>query len=699
MKILSLILSALLIPGNSFAAIVSTVISTDTVHRTGDTMSGTLTNPAGFVGPLTGNASTATSVPQSGVNLSTVTTALAGKLSNTSAVPSNLIDLSTVTTALAGKLSNTAAVPANLIDLSTVTTALAGKLSNTSAVPANLIDLSTVTTALAGKQNSFVGVSSSCASGFYWNSGTWVNGVQTGGSCTASGGGGGSGHTISSSSGTAGSTLTTFSQRTGLDFGPGFTLSDDLGKDATRVNMTTGNGAMTSTKTIITTDQTFTGGGWTTFAASSVTIVSGNNKLMVLVSGTISDTGSGQVPQIAVFLDGQYIDAGQASGRGCASSREPGAGSIAYFPFQCTIITDTPVSAGSHTVQIGGRTTGSTGRMRCGTGTPENAAACYVQVVELGVITPAISVPASSSTLLTGSFTGDSTSKGLCVAGSTVTWTHNGGSLRLTLSNFGLIQGTGSDDARIGFLVNGDFLAPWKANQDGAMYNSFDATSLSNTGGNSFSVLAENISAGSKSACVSVWRDGGSSATLSCNPADSGQGSCWVGAEEVRNVAGTGDVASNANNTFSGTNTFTGQVNFQGVEVSTISANLAGISFPIQAVFNVAVATLTYVAGSNPIEVCYSGSMVNNQSGPTVNWSFLVDGAFVNGLSSTVGVLRADSYTTGISANASACYLIKAGVVSSGSHQFALTVHGGNNTGTLGCGGSCQALFSVRAVR
>lgn len=56
---------------------------------------------SGFFGDGSGLAQvTAVRVPPSGVDLSTVTTALGGKLSNTAAVPTNLVDLSTVTTAL-----------------------------------------------------------------------------------------------------------------------------------------------------------------------------------------------------------------------------------------------------------------------------------------------------------------------------------------------------------------------------------------------------------------------------------------------------------------------------------------------------------------------------------------------------------------------------------------------------------------------
>lgn len=54
--------------------------------------------------------------------------------------------------------------------------------SGTSSNPLG-VNFSTITTALAGKQASFTGISSACAAGFYLSSGTWSNGVTTGGGC------------------------------------------------------------------------------------------------------------------------------------------------------------------------------------------------------------------------------------------------------------------------------------------------------------------------------------------------------------------------------------------------------------------------------------------------------------------------------------------------------------------------------------
>lgn len=99
------------------------------------------------------------------------------------------VNFSTITDNLATKLSS-GAVPNNFVDLSTVTAQLNTKLSS-GPVPNNFIDLSTVTTALAGKANTFVGITSSCAAGYYLSSGTWANGITTGGGCVLASAGGG----------------------------------------------------------------------------------------------------------------------------------------------------------------------------------------------------------------------------------------------------------------------------------------------------------------------------------------------------------------------------------------------------------------------------------------------------------------------------------------------------------------------------
>lgn len=233
------------------------------IFRIGDTISNPTTNVtldgAGivtaneFVGPLTGNADTATGVPASGVNLSTVTTRFelveastgnlyASKLSTGTPIPSNLVDLSTVPPRIAptftgpvtvnapegleglivvggASISSGIAITNGGIDVSfpgvisaaflsgdltgdvtgnadTVTTNanLTGPITSVGnattivgPVPSTAIDLSTVTTALANKADSFVGISSQCASGEYLDEGGFANGVVVGGVCSTAG--------------------------------------------------------------------------------------------------------------------------------------------------------------------------------------------------------------------------------------------------------------------------------------------------------------------------------------------------------------------------------------------------------------------------------------------------------------------------------------------------------------------------------
>jgi hypothetical protein len=73
-------------------------------------------------------------------------------------------------------------------------TTAAGAMANLGAASAASVAASTAAiilstgvlqTEINGKQNSFTGISSACAAGYYLSTGTWVNGVTTGGICTA----------------------------------------------------------------------------------------------------------------------------------------------------------------------------------------------------------------------------------------------------------------------------------------------------------------------------------------------------------------------------------------------------------------------------------------------------------------------------------------------------------------------------------
>lgn len=149
-----------------------------------------------LTGPVTsvGNATTIVSpLPAlSGANLTSLTaanisagTAGISVTGNAATVTTNA-NLTGPITSVGNATTIAGPVPPSTVDLSTVTTALALKVDRNAP---DQINLSTVTTALAGKQGSFVGITSSCAAGFYLSSGTWANGVTTGGGCVEAGGG------------------------------------------------------------------------------------------------------------------------------------------------------------------------------------------------------------------------------------------------------------------------------------------------------------------------------------------------------------------------------------------------------------------------------------------------------------------------------------------------------------------------------
>ena len=65
------------------------------------------------------------------------------------------------------------------------------KQSATAHVPNSNIDLSTVTTALSGKASTFVGITSTCLTGYYLGEASFSNGIVNGGTCQVDAGAGG----------------------------------------------------------------------------------------------------------------------------------------------------------------------------------------------------------------------------------------------------------------------------------------------------------------------------------------------------------------------------------------------------------------------------------------------------------------------------------------------------------------------------
>ncbi len=140
------------------------------------------------------------------------------------------------------------------------------------------------------------------------------------------------------------------------------------------------------------------------------------------------------------------------------------------------------------------------------------------------------------------------------------------------------------------------------------------------------------------------------------------------------------------------------------VSISSYTADLSSIaSFTSDALFTKCIATVTVTLdGINPVIVSYAGGIYENGSGGVAAWNFLMDSAFVDGLTGTKGVMAQNSYTTsGLDQNGSAEYQIPVSVATAGSHTFCVQLWGGaGNTVQAGCHVSsiCQAKFGVRQL-
>lgn len=96
---------------------------------------------------------------------------------------------------ISGNISGNAANVTGVVAIAnggTGATTAAGALANLGAANAAAVAASTAAiivstgvlqTEINGKQNAFTGISSACAAGYYLSTGTWVNGVATGGGC------------------------------------------------------------------------------------------------------------------------------------------------------------------------------------------------------------------------------------------------------------------------------------------------------------------------------------------------------------------------------------------------------------------------------------------------------------------------------------------------------------------------------------
>jgi hypothetical protein len=157
-----------------------------------------------------------------------------------------------------------------------------------------------------------------------------------------------------------------------------------------------------------------------------------------------------------------------------------------------------------------------------------------------------MSVPASSSTFINSTAYNITESvNGVCVTGSTITITASGNApLLVEFEGTGLVGQVGSSLCA-SYLIDGQY--PPGVGTNCLMHRvTADISSRENT---SFSHQQAAPSAGVHSLCATVSRSGSSTSTF--YPIE-------FRATELRNSAGTGDVASNGNNTLTGTNQFNG---------------------------------------------------------------------------------------------------------------------------------------------
>lgn len=156
---------------------------------------------------------------------------------------------------------------------------------------------------------------------------------------------------------------------------------------------------------------------------------------------------------------------------------------------------------------------------------------------------------------------------------------------------------------------------------------------------------------------------------------------------QTQDIGGS-SITWNAAEAFNGAVTILGSTTFNGaVALSSCTANLQGQTGASSTRYNLAATTITFsVTGSNPVKVCFTGSITENGTSPEADWSFTVDSAFVDGLTNTVGAhSTVAGMCNGCTADVSSCYPIKSGVVAKGSHTWALLPSGGpGNTWTMG---------------
>ncbi|MFC1685906.1 hypothetical protein ACFLZZ_02680 [Nanoarchaeota archaeon] len=205
--------------------------------------------------------------------------------------------------------------------------------------------------------------------------------------------------------------------------------------------------------------------------------------------------------------------------------------------------------------QRGYRTSGSIAGSNCGTYTGTFAHRCFIPNIG-GEPYPegvAISVPASASTTFSSAVSITSTTLAAHNSISNLTVQMNGGQAEIGfVCNANVPNGVGG---KIGFLIDNQFVEG-QSSTVGVLYG--DSVATSGVAHDvSFTYLTNDTYTGSTEFAMAF---AGNGMTINYGSA----GACKFYAREVRNVAGTGDVASNGDNTFIGENIFSNILNVTG---------------------------------------------------------------------------------------------------------------------------------------
>ncbi|MFA6091776.1 MAG: hypothetical protein WCU88_02465 [Elusimicrobiota bacterium] len=357
-----------------------------------------------------------------------------------------------------------------------------------------------------------------------------------------------SGHIISTGTDLGG--YRTFIQRSTLAFDSSFfTIRDSVAINASIVSMSTGIGFLqiASSRAFVPANSTSISASvlGVAVANSSVTFTTtraGRHYIHISVPIRISDPAASLncgILQNGSFFEGQNTTLGSY---GTNSSPNSGDYVMMGPPYH----TSMSYPAGTYTYAITCSVSAGNAQF-CSNLSSARDATCFVEAGELAEnaqITsgPAISIPASTATIIPDWNTGNTSPTD--IPESTITLTMNGGNLLVGFSCPHKLSAGSGYYSYLQLLVNGSIVHRIEDQQNNANWsNEFD-----------FAWLNPAVTySGPTSLFLRGFRGG--SGTLYIGDSTGGTSNCRLWAQEVRNVAGTGDVASNGNNTFIGVNT------------------------------------------------------------------------------------------------------------------------------------------------